>query len=238
LTKLSSVCVDNGRIYVGSIDSRLFVFDEITNLGISTVGNGSFYQTFVHVFGLTVKDGLLFVKQKERIIKVFETAQITETSNWDLKPIAALNTLNGLEELYSMDVASGNLIVAGQNTNSYLYYNIAYIRANAAKSLLTPISPTTKVFAKNIPLALAFSADWAITSEIIEYENLVRIYPKNEFLDMKYAPIVNTSDSMGQNPFENVISIAQAENYLFLSDSKSQKIRVLKINKIKIAEQK
>ena len=54
LTKLSSVCVDNGRLYVGSVDSRLFVFDEITNAGISTVGNGQWWNTFVHVFGVVV----------------------------------------------------------------------------------------------------------------------------------------------------------------------------------------
>jgi len=64
LTRLSSVCIDNGRIYLGSVDSRLFVIDEITNSEISTVGNGQWWKTFVHVFGVVVRDGLIFVKEK------------------------------------------------------------------------------------------------------------------------------------------------------------------------------
>lgn len=53
---LTSTLLDNGRIYVGSVESRLFVLDESTTLGINTVGNGQWWQTFVHVFGVVVKD--------------------------------------------------------------------------------------------------------------------------------------------------------------------------------------
>ncbi|WP_139363546.1 hypothetical protein [Flavobacterium sp. LM5] len=37
-TKLSSVSIDNGRIYLGSIDSRIFVLDEKSLSGINTIG--------------------------------------------------------------------------------------------------------------------------------------------------------------------------------------------------------
>lgn len=178
LTRLSSVCVDNGRIYLGSINSRLFVFDENTNQGINTVGDGQWWNTFVHVFGVVVKDGLVFVKEKEITIKVFETSQITETSNWNLTPLAKLSTLKGWEEIYSMDVVSGNLVVAGRDAKSYLYYNIADIRKNAANSITTPINPTTTPFTDIKPTAIAFSTDWAVTSENVGSLNYLRIYPK------------------------------------------------------------
>ncbi|WP_414000278.1 hypothetical protein ACMDB5_06925 [Flavobacterium sp. W1B] len=238
LTKLSSVSVDNGRIYLGSVDSRLFVIDENTNIGINTVGNGQWWNTFVHVFGVVVKDGLVFVKEKQTTIKVFETSQITDTSNWNLTPIAKLNSLQGFDEIYSMDVASGNLVVAGRNAKGYLYYNIADIRANATNSLTTPIIPTTSPFADAKPLAITFSTDWTITSENIENSNYLRLYPKDEFINKTYNPRINVSDIMGENSFGTIVSTAQLNDRLFLADNTNQKIRIIKLNKSTIAEQK
>ncbi|TRX38939.1 PQQ-like beta-propeller repeat protein [Flavobacterium sp. ZT3R18] len=238
LTKLSSVSVDNGRIYLGSVDSRLFVIDEKTNLGINTVGNGQWWQTFVHVFGVVVKDGLVFVKEKNTTIKVFETSQITDNSNWNLTPIAELNTLEGYDEIYSMDVASGNLVVAGRNAKSYLYYNIANIRSNATNSLVTPINPTATPFADAKPIAVAFSTDWAVTSEKVGNVNYLRLYPKEEFVNKTYTPRINAADVMGANPFGSIVSTAQLNDRLFLADNTNQKIRIIKLNQTTIAEQK
>jgi len=237
LTKLSSVCVDNGRIYVGSVDSRLFVFDETTNAGINTVGSGQWWTTFVHVFGVVVKDGLIFVKEKETSIKVFETSQITETSDWNLKPIAKLNTLNGYDQIYSLDVASGNLVVAGRDAKSYLYYNIANIKANAANSLVEPIKPTTAAFSDAKPLAITFSEDWAITTENVGSLNYLRLYPKEEFLNKNYTPRINANDIMGANPFGSIVSTAQLNDRIFLSDNTNKKVRVIKLNQSTITEQ-
>jgi hypothetical protein len=238
LTKLSSVCVDNGRIYIGSVDSRLFVIDETTNAGISTVGNGNWWETFVHVFGVVVKDGLVFVKEKETSIKVFETSQITDKSDWKLTPIAKLNTLKGYDEIYSMDVADGNLVVAGRNAKGYLYYNIAGIRANAAASLKLPIDPVVTPFTSVTPLAVSFSADWAITSEKVGDLNYLRLYPRGEFLDKIYTPRINAADIMGGNPFGSIVSTVQLNDRLFLSDNVNQKIRIIKLNQAGITEQK
>lgn len=238
LTQLSSVCVDNGRIYIGSVESRLFVIDEVTNAGISTVGNGQWWKTFVHVFGVVVKDGLVFVKEKETSIKVFETSQITDKSDWNLAPMAKLNTLKGYDEVYSMDVADGNLVVAGRNAKGYLYYNIAGIRANGAASLTVPIQATVIPFGEAKPLALAISADWAITSENVKDLNYLRIYPRREFMDKIYNPRVNASDVMGQNNFGTIVSTAQLNDRLFLSDNTNQKIRVIKLNQSAITEQR
>jgi hypothetical protein len=236
-TKLSSVSVDSGRIYVGSVDSRLFVLDENTTLGINTVGNGQWWQTFVHVFGVVVKDGLVFVKEKEKSIKVFETSQITETSNWNLTPFAKLNTLNGFDEIYSMDIVAGNLVIAGRDAKSYLYYNIEGIRANATSSLTKPIDPVTAPFDAK-PLALNFSADWAITSETIGGLNYLRLYPKTEFTDRKFDARINVSDIMGENPFGTIVSVAQLGDRIFLSDNSNKKIRIIKLNKSSITEYK
>lgn len=238
LTNLTSISIDNGRIYVGSTDSRLFVFDENTTAGISTVGNGQWWQTFVHVFGVVVKDGLVFVKEKNTSIKVFETSQITETSNWNLAPIAKLNTLNGGTEIYSMDVFSGNLIVAGREAKSYLYYNIATIKANAVNSLTTPIEPEKAVFADSKPISVTFNEDWAVTSENIGSVSYLKLYPKEEFNNKKYTPRINASDIMGKNPFGSIVSTAKLNDRIFLSDNTNKKIRVIKLNKSTIAEQK
>jgi hypothetical protein len=238
LTKLSSVCVDNGRIYVGSVDSRLFIFDESTNAGISTVGNGQWWTTFVHVFGVVVKDGLVFVKEKETSIKVFETAQITETSEWNLKPIAKLNTLNGFDQIYSMDIAAENLLVAGRDAKSYLYYDIANIKANATSSLIEPIKPTTASFPDAKPISISFSADWAITAETVGNLNFLRLYPKEEFMNKKYIARINANDIMGVNPFGSIVSTAQLNDRIFLSDNTNKKIRVIKLNQSTITEQK
>ncbi|MDR6843871.1 hypothetical protein [Flavobacterium granuli] len=238
LTRLSSVCIDNGRIYLGSVDSRIFVIDEITNLGINTVGNGKWWDTFVHVFAVVVKDGLVFVKEKETTIKIFETSQITETSNWNLAPIAKLNTLKGFDEIYSMDVASGNLVIAGRDAKGYLYYNIADIRKNATSSLTTPITPTTTPFTNTKPIAITFSTDWAVTAENDGSLNSLRIYPKEEFINKTYNARINASDIMGANPFGSIVSVVQLEDRVFLVDNTNQKIRIIKLNKATIAEQK
>jgi len=237
LTSLTSVGVDNGRIYVGSTESRLFVFDETTNAGISTVGNGQWWKTFVHVFGVVVKDGLVFVKEKEKSIKVFETSQITETSDWDLQPLAKLNTLNGYTEVYSMDVYGGNLVVAGRDARSYLYYNIANIKANAAVSLTTPIEPQKTQFVDIKPIALSFSKDWAVTSENVGSASYLRLYPKEDFIKQNYKAVVNASDILGQNSFGTIVGTAQLNDFIFLSDNTNKKIRIIKLNKSTIAEQ-
>ncbi len=237
LTSLTSVSIDKGRIYVGSTESRLFVFDETTNAGISTVGNGQWWQTFVHVFGVVVKDGLVFVKEKEKSIKVFETSQITETSDWNLKPIAKLSTLNGYTEVYSLDVYGGNLVVAGRDARSYLYYNIANIKANATASLTTPIEPEKVQFVDIKPIAVSFSKDWAVTSEIVGSASYLRLYPKEEFNKKNYKAVVNVSDILGKNPFGTIVGTAQLNDRIFLSDNTNKKIRVIKLNKSTIAEQ-
>jgi len=237
LTSLTSVAVDNGRIYVGSTESRLFVFDETTNAGISTVGNGQWWKTFVHVFGVVVKDGLVFVKEKEKSIKVFETSQITETSDWDLQPLAKLNTLNGYTEVYSMDVYGGNLVVAGRDAKSYLYYNIANIKANAAASLTTPIEPQKTQFIDIKPIAVSFSKDWAVTSENVGSASYLRLYPKEDFIKQNYKAVVNASDILGQNSFGTIVGTAQLNDFIFLSDNTNKKIRIIKLNKSTIAEQ-
>jgi hypothetical protein len=238
LTNLTSIAIDNGRIYLGSSESRLFVIDEVTNAGISIVGNGQWWQTFVHVFGVVVKDGLVFVKEKESSIKVFETSQITETSVWNLTPFAKLNTLQGGTEIYSMDVTNGNLVVAGRNAKAYLYYNIAGIRANAKYSLETPIKPTESPFADAKPTAISFSTDWAVTSENSGDLNYLRLYPKREFMDKNYKPSLNTTDVMGANPFGTIVSTAQLNDRLFLADNTNQKIRIIKLNQSAIVEQR
>jgi len=237
LTSLTSVAVDNGRIYVGSTESRLFVFDEITNAGISTVGNGQWWQTFVHVFGVVVRDGLVFVKEKNTSIKVFETSQITETSNWNLEPIAKLNTLNGGTEVYSMDVINGKLVVAGRDAKSYLYYNIANIKANAANSLTTPIEPEKMPLVDVKPIAVSFSKDWAVTSENVGSASYLILYPKEEFSKMNYKAVLNASDILGQNKFGTIVGTAQLDDKIFLSDNTNKKIRVIKLNKSVMAEQ-
>lgn len=237
LSSLSSISIDAGRIYIGSRESRLFVFDESTTEGITTVGNGQWWQTFVHVFGVVVKDDLVFVKEKNNIIKVFETSQINETSDWDLPPYAQLNTLNGYTEVYSMDVVSGNLIVAGRDAKGYLYYNIKNIINKAESSLVTPIEPTKGTFLSIKPTSIIFNNDWAITSESMRDTNYLRIYPKDEFVRKKYNPIIDVSDIMGSNSFGSIVSVAHLNNLLFLSDSSNKKIRVIKINESTITEQ-
>lgn len=236
LTEITSVAVDKGRIYIGSRESRLFVIDENTNAGISTVGNGQWWQTFVHVFGIVVRDGLIFVKEKETSIKVFETSQITETSDWNLKPIAKLNTLNGFDQVYSLDVEAGNLVVAGRDAKSYLYYDIAGIKANATNSLTEPLKPVVAVFDAK-PIAISFTKDWAVTSENVGNTNYLRLYPKADFMGRNFTASVNVSDVLGQNAFGSIVSVAQLNDRLFLSDNTNKKIRVLKLNKSVIAEQ-
>lgn len=238
LTKLSSISIDEGRIYLGSIDSRVFVLDEKTLSGINTIGNGQWWQTFVHVFGLKAKDGFLFVKEKNTTIKVFQTSQITETSSWNLAPMAKLNTLKGTTEIYSMDIANGNLIVAGRNANGFLQYNLADITKNATNSLTIPISPTTTPLTGNNPISVTFTNDWAITTENINNINHIRLYSKNAFLDQNYSPFINSTDIMGQEPFTSISNCTLLDNRLFVADNANQKIRVLKINKVTIAEQK
>lgn len=237
LTKLTSVSVDGGRIYLGSVDSRIFVLDEKTNKGISTVGNGQWWNTFVHVFGLIAKDGLLFVKEKEKTIKVFDIKQITETSNWNIKPIAKLNTQNGFDEVYSMDVYDGHLVVAGIKSNAYLYYRIASIRTDGVASLTTPLNPTKTDLNNTKPIAITFSNDWAITSELIGDANFLRLYPKDNFMKKTYNPILNSSDIMGQNSFGKIVSIAQHGDRIFLSDNSNHEIKIIKIKTSKITEQ-
>lgn len=236
LSRLTSIDIHDGRIYLGSVNSRLFILDEATTDGISVLGNGQWWQTFVHVFGVTVGDGLVFVKEKANSIKVFKIEQITKTSGWNLKPIAKLNTLTGFTEIYSMEVIGGNLVVAGRDAKSYLYYAIAKIKANAEKSLTTPIKPVTAPFSGAKPISVSFVTDFVVTSEVSEGANYIRLYTKSDFLNKSYTPIVNASDVLGENPFGNIVNAVMLNDRLYLSDRTHKKIRVLKLVEASIVE--
>lgn len=233
---LTAIAIDSGRIYLGSTESRLFVIDETTGAGINVVGNGQWWTTFVHVFGVTVGDGLLFVKEKQNSIKVFETSQITETSDWNIDPIAKLNTVTGGTEVYSMDVEDGNLVVAGRNAEAFLYYNTSEILSNAQASLTTPILPTYEPVKGVKPFAIDFTEDWAITSEKVGANNHLRFYPKHEFMKKGFTAKVDALDVMGENPFGEIYSIAQLEDRIFLSDNTNQAIKVIRLKTSSIIE--
>lgn len=235
-SRLTSITVHNGRIYLGSVNSRLFVLDETTTKGISVMGNGQWWMTFVHVFGVAVGDDLVFVKEKANSIKVFEIEQITKTSEWNLKPIAKLNTLAGFTEIYSMEVIAGKLVVAGRDAKSYLYYDIANIKANAEKSLITPIKPVTAPFTEVKPISVSFGTDFVVTSELSGGKNFIRLYTKGEFLSKTYAPALNASDVLGKNPFGNIVNAVMFNDRIFLSDRSNKKIRVLKLVEAGIVE--
>jgi hypothetical protein len=123
--------------------------------------------------------------------------------------------LEGYDEIYSMDVMSGNLVVAGRIAKGYLYYNIPDIRANTASSLVMPKNPTVKPFTEVKPLAVTFSTDWAVTSENVGNVNYLRLYPKEEFINKTYTPRINAADVMGANPFGSIVSTAQLNDRLF-----------------------
>lgn len=233
---LTSIAIDSGRIYLGSTESRLFVLDESTGTGINVVGNGQWWTTFVHVFGVTVGDGLVFVKEKQNSIKVFETSQITETSDWNITPIAKLNTINGGTEVYSMGVEDGNLVVAGRNTEAFLYYNTSEIIANAQVSMTTPILPAYEPYEGVKPTAIDFTEDWAITSEKVGSNSHLRFYPKHEFTKKGFIAEVDALDVMGGNPFGEIYSIAQLGHRVFLSDNSNQQIMVIQLETSSIIE--
>ncbi|EKF54624.1 hypothetical protein I215_11714 [Galbibacter marinus] len=235
-SNLTSIAVDSSRIYIGSRDSRLFVLDKNTNSGISVVGNGQWWQTFVHVFGVTVADGLMFVKEKENSIKVFDVTQITQNSNWDLEPIAKLNTVTGATEEYSMDVENGDLVVAGRNAEAFLYYNVDAILSGAEASFTTPITPIYSPNDGVKPLSVKFTEDWAITSEKIGEDYYLRLYPKEKFMQKDFDPKVSAYDVMGDNPFGEIIAVEQLGDRIFISDYTNQQIAIVKLKTSLIIE--
>jgi hypothetical protein len=85
---------------------------------------------------------------------------------------------------------------------------------------------------------VVFSDEWAITTEKIKNTNYIRLYPKNVFLDQNYTPTINNSDIMGENAFNSITNCALLKDRLFVADNTNQVIRVLKLNKATIAEQK
>jgi len=75
-----------------------------------------------------------------------------------------------------------------------------------------------------------------LTSENIGDVNYLRLYPKEEFNTKNYNPTVNISDVMGKNPFGNILSIAQLNNRIFISDNTNKITRIIKLNKALITE--
>ena len=235
-TNLTSIAVDSSRIYIGSKDSRLFVMDKNTEEEISVVGNGQWWNTFVHVFGVTVGDGLVFVKEKENSIKVFEASQITQTSDWNLAPIAKLNTVQGSAVEYSMGVENGKLVAAGRNAEAFLYYNISDILSKAESSLTTPLLPSYEPNKGVKPFAVKFTDHWAVTSEKVGSSNYLRLYPKTEFLNKSYNPQVSAYDIMGENTFGEILAVEQLGDRIFIADNTNQEIKVIKLKTSSITE--
>ncbi|MNY58583.1 hypothetical protein D3C86_1949320 [compost metagenome] len=57
-------------------------------------------------------------------------------------------------------------------------------------------------------------------------------------MNKNYSPRINANDIMGVNPFGSVVSVAQMNDRIFLSDNTNKKIRVIKLNQSIITEQK
>lgn len=233
---LTSISIDGGRLYIGSQESRLFVLDQNTNQGITYVGNGQWWQTFVHVFGVVVKDGLVVVKEKENSVKIFETSQITAESPWNLNPIAKLNTQTGYTQYYSMGISDGQIVVAGRDSKSYLHYDINTVLSNKAASLTTPLTALQMPFPQAKPTAILFDETFVYTAENIDNLNYLKIYPKDVFLRNQYQPLLNVSDVQGKGTFGSISSIAHQGQQLYLSDNTNKNIRVIKINTAQITE--
>lgn len=236
LTQLTSISIHNGKIYLGSQESRLFVLDQETYNGITFLGNGQWWQTFVHVFGVTVTDEYVFVKEKNSSLKIFETAAINENTNWNLAPVAKLDTNNGYIENYSLKVEDYNLVIAGRDAKSFLYYNIASIKSNAVASLKTPYKPRVFSLGATKPVAVDFNDTWAFTIENTSGKNFIKMYPKKDFMFMKYTPIVNSNSILGGPAFGDIVDIASYNDLILVADKTNNKIQILKIKSSKIQE--
>lgn len=239
LNALTSINIHDGKIYLGSQESRLFVFDQETYEGITFLGNGQWWQTFVHVFGVAVSDELLFVKEKNNSIKVFETIAINEDTPWNLKPIAKLTTTTGGTENFNLKVEDGNLVIAGRNANSYLYYNFNSIKSNADKSLEDEegiIKPRIYSLNQNKPIALAFDDQWAISIEESSGTKYIKMFPKQDFMFMKYDPVISNSNAIGQPNFQDITDISKNGDIVFVSDKTNKRIQILRLRSSKIQE--
>jgi hypothetical protein len=235
---LSSIYIHNGKIYIGSIESRLFILDESTYDGFSVLGNGQWWNTFVHVFGVAVSDEYIFVKEKEQIIKVFDLKTITETSNWNLPPVAKLTTNTGGTEYYNLKIQDENLVVAGQNAGSYLYYNIESVKRNAEKSLEKnqEIKPRTASLNSFKPIAVTFTEQWAVSIENNGNTNFIKMYPKQDFMYTKYNAVISNSNSIGQPNFGTLVDVVTYNDLIIVSDNSNKKVRILKLKSSSIQE--
>ena len=239
LTKLTSINIHGGKIYLGSNDSRLFVLDQENYDGITFLGNGQWWQTFVHVFGVAVSDELLFVKEKDQSIKVFETIAINENTPWNLKPIALLTTNAGGTENYNMKIEDGNLVVAGRNANSYLYYNFNSIKSNASKSLegaANRIKPRVESLKPSKPIAVSFDDKWAISIEEASGTKYIKMFPKQDFMYMKYNPVISNSNAIGQPNFQDITDISKNGDLIYVTNRTNKRIQILRLKSSKIQE--
>ena len=238
LSSLTSIAIHNNRIYVGSQESRLFIFDQNSFEGINMLGNGQWWQTFVHVFGVAVNDEYIFVKEKNNSVKVFKTPEVNTESSWNPTPFAKLDLKSGGTENYSMTVQDGNLVIAGNSSKSYLYYNLNHITANASRSIENPLEPRQTAFDNTKPTAISFSKEWAATGEIENNKNYLRVYPTNQFMFLKYNnPIISSTNIIDSSAFGYIGSTAIFEDSILILDTTNKNIRVLKIKKAAITEQ-
>jgi predicted nucleic-acid-binding Zn-ribbon protein len=66
---------------------------------------------------------VFFLSKKKKIQLRYSKLHKLLNQQWNEAPIAKLNTLLGYTEIYSMDISNA-LIVAGQNANGFLNYNL------------------------------------------------------------------------------------------------------------------
>lgn len=231
LGKTEDIIAANGRLYVANISSRIDVFDQNTLEFITCIGTGSWgggSNQLVHSHALAIRNGLIIVRDKEKI-QVYQDEQVTPENykkvNWYARSKTGLG-YNTNFNTHSMTMGPDSLIYL----TDYARFEIQTLSSDSVQQgqNRTLIDPTRTVHLPARPLGIAFSPDSLLYLSLAD-GRLVQY-------DLEQNKAVAQLKAISGYVFAQPDKIFFKDNILWVTDKKNKQLIKVRREKNEIKE--
>lgn len=230
---IDAIHVADGKLYVASRSNRIEVFNTDTHEFITRIGNGSWGETTYrihHTFAIMQHEGLLFVREKNRMV-TYQVSDIKEGTFQNVPAFQRTNfeyyDVNNAYNSYQMIADKGSFFITnfgGAKENKVLCVNPA---------LLEPGKQTTWVQpARNIALDFNPIGIAAHTNRfmILQADGRINVYDRDK------GEVVRTFNSVAGTIFNRVHKIYVNGDRIRIVDSGAKRIYEIGIHVNEIRE--
>lgn len=229
--KPEDITIANGRLYVANLSSRIDVFDQNTLQFITCIGTGNWgggSNQLVHSHALAIRNGLIIVRDKEKV-QVYQEEKVIPENYKKVNWYARNNTGLGYNtnfNTHSMTMGPDSLIYL----TDYSRFEIQALSSDSIQQgqSRTLIDPARTVRLQARPLGIAFSSDSLLYVSLAD-GRLVQY-------DLESNKALAELKSISGYVFAQPDKLFFKDNILWVTDKKSKQLIKVRREKNEIKE--